>query len=351
MSSYRINALTSWAAQQNGLSEADISLSSAVGDASFRRYFRLTLPNGTTQVVMDAPPEQEDSQPFVTIAKRWHSAGLPVPKVHAANLVDGFLLLEDLGCTPLQTLFTNDVITQTYHTQALELIADLQNRAGPTELPNYDSALLGRELDLFPEWCLNAWLKLPTPDSWQPIREQLIQQALAQPVVTVHRDFDAMNLMLHDQRLFMIDFQDAVAGPLSYDVISLLRGRYCRFTNEQFSDLVTQFYQQARLDGRLPQSVDAAAFLAQCHAMAAQRSLKVLGIFCRLTLRDQKSGYLERLPHFLDHLEDSLSALCLSNTPLSHQSHSTPSEQTGFFRWVKTALRPAITQRLSETVR
>lgn len=335
MSSYRINALTTWAAQQNGLSEADISLSSAVGDASFRRYFRLTLPNGTTQIVMDAPPAQEDSHPFVTIAQRWLNAGLPVPKVHAANLTDGFLLLDDLGSTPLQSLFTDDATTQAYHTQALTLIAELQNRASPESLPVYDTALLGRELDLFPEWCLSAWLTLPLPESWPTLRESLIQQALAQPVVSVHRDFDAMNLMVHDQRLFMIDFQDAVAGPLSYDVISLLRGRYCRFDSEQFANFVGQFYHQARRDGRLSSHVDSAAFLDQCHAMAAQRSLKVLGIFCRLTLRDQKSGYLERLPHFLDHLEDSLSAL---------------PEQAEFAKWVKITLRPAIMSRLTDTL-
>lgn len=340
MSSYRINALTTWAAQQNGLSKADITLSSAVGDASFRRYFRLTLPNGATQVVMDAPPEQEDSQPFVTIAKRWHSAGLPVPKVHAANLADGFLLLDDLGSTPLQNLFTDDATTQAYYVQALTLIAELQNRASPETLPAYNSALLGRELDLFPEWCLGGWLKLPPPASWQAVREQLILQALAQPIVSVHRDFDAMNLMVHDQRLFMIDFQDAVAGPLSYDLISLLRGRYCRFSGEQFGDFVNAFYQQARRDGRLPSRVDYETFLTQCHAMAAQRSLKVLGIFCRLTLRDKKSGYLERLPHFLNHLDDSLSALAFSNLPA----------QAEFAEWVKRTLQPVIVKQLTKTL-
>ncbi|MEA2117113.1 aminoglycoside phosphotransferase family protein [Halovibrio sp. HP20-50] len=334
MSSYRINALTTWAAQQNGLSKADISLSSAVGDASFRRYFRLTLPSGITQMVMDAPPEQENSQPFVTIAKRWHSAGLPVPKVHAANLAEGFLLLDDLGNTPLQHLFSDNATTRAYHAQALTLIAELQNRANPDSLPAYDAALLGRELDLFPEWCLSAWLRLPPPASWQAVREQLIEQALEQPVVTVHRDFDAMNLMVHDQRLFMIDFQDAVAGPLSYDLISLLRGRYCRFSHAQFNDFVDAFYQRARSDGRLPSRIDFATFLTQCHAMAAQRALKVLGIFCRLTLRDQKSSYLERLPHFMDHLEDSLACL---------------SEQADFAEWIKLTLRPALMKRLAET--
>ena len=340
MSSHRINALTMWAAQQNGLSIADISLSSAVGDASFRRYFRLTLPDGRTQVIMDAPPQQEDSQPFVTIAKRWHNAGLPVPRVLASQLADGFLLLDDLGNTPLQCLFSDQATTQAYHQQALALIAELQNRAGPESLPAYDAALLGRELDLFPEWCLDAWLTLAPPQSWQPLRDYLIQQALAQPVVSVHRDFDAMNLMLHDQRLYMIDFQDAVAGPISYDLISLLRGRYCRFTSEQFATFVNDFYLQARRDGRLSSEFDFATFLTQCHAMAAQRSIKVLGIFCRLTLRDQKHGYLERLPHFLDHLEDSLLAL-------SSQPDSASAE---FAQWLKQTFRPHLMKQLTDTL-
>ncbi|WP_328731490.1 phosphotransferase [Vreelandella azerica] len=175
---------------------------------------------------------------------------------------------------------------------------------------------------------------MPTPAEWPSVRNALIEQALAQPFVSVHRDFDAMNLMVHCEKLYMIDFQDAVAGPLSYDVISLLRGRYWRFSAEEFADAVQRFYQRARQDGRLTSSIDETAFLGQCQAMAAQRSLKVLGIFCRLTLRDHKSGYLARLPHFLDHLEDSLAAL---------------PEHAGFAQWVSEQLRPALLQRCAET--
>ncbi|SDO20861.1 aminoglycoside phosphotransferase family protein [Vreelandella arcis] len=333
MSSSRINALIAWAAHQHGLSADAITLAPAGGDASFRRYFRLTLPDGATQVVMDAPPSQEDSQPFVTIAHSWHGAGLPVPKVHAADLEQGFLLLDDLGNTPLQQLFTDETRVRGYHNQALTLIADLQNRVSPQALPTYDAALLGRELDLFPEWCLSAWLDLAVPDSWKALRAELVDQALAQPVVCVHRDFDAMNLMAHDQRLFMIDFQDAVAGPISYDVISLLRGRYWRFNDDQFTAFILAFHAQARRDGRMPPSIDATTFLHQSQAMAAQRTLKVLGIFCRLTLRDQKTGYLARLPHFMDHLDDSLAGL---------PAHA------DFAHWVRQTLRPAIAARLSE---
>jgi hypothetical protein len=332
MFSYRFNALLAWAARQNGLPPEQIDVSPAGGDASFRRYFRLVLPGGASQIVMDAPPEQEDSTPFVDIARRFNAAGLPVPIVHAANLEDGFLLLEDLGDTPLQALFSDDAAVLTQHHAALTLIAALQNRTTPEALPAYNAALLTRELDLFPEWCLRAWLGIEAPPEFAPLCEALSEQALSQPTVTVHRDFDAMNLMPHRGTLYMIDFQDAVAGPLSYDLVSLLRGRYWRFSRDDFNALVERFYQQARADGRLTGHVSADTFRRQSNAIAAQRSLKVLGILCRLTLRDGKTGYLARLPHFLNHLEDSLAAL---------------PEHAAFTRWARDTLRPAITQRLA----
>ncbi|MDN6179485.1 MAG: phosphotransferase [Halomonas subglaciescola] len=332
MSSYRFNALLAWAARQNGLPPEKIDLSPAGGDASFRRYFRLTLPDGATQIVMDAPPEQEDSTPFVEIARRFNAAGLPVPSVYAADLDDGFMLLEDLGDTPLQALFDSDAAVLTQHHAALALIAALQNRTTPGALPAFDAALLTRELELFPEWCLRAWLGIEAPAEFAPLCEALTEQALAQPTVTVHRDFDAMNLMPHRGELYMIDFQDAVAGPLGYDLMSLLRGRYWRFAADDFAALVERFYRQARADGRLTGQVSFATFLRQSNAIAAQRSLKVLGIFCRLTLRDGKRGYLERLPHFLNHLEDSLAAL---------------PEHAAFAHWVRDTLRPALMERLA----
>ncbi|WNK20896.1 phosphotransferase [Halomonas piscis] len=332
MSSHRFTALKAWAARHYGLPPEQIRLAPAGGDASFRRYFRLLLPDGASRILMDAPPEQEDSTPFVSVARRLAAAGLPVPEVHAADLESGFLLLDDLGDTPLQALFTDDeAVMAQYHT-ALALLGELQNRVAPDELPAYDAALLGRELELFPEWCLGAWLGIDPPAEYAPLGEALVGQALAQPVVTVHRDFDAMNLMPHRDRVYMIDFQDAVAGPLSYDLVSMLRGRYWRFTRDDFTALVKRFYQQARADGRLSAATGAEAFVHQANAMAAQRSLKVLGIFCRLTLRDGKSGYLERLPRFVDHLEDSLAAL---------------PEHAAFARWVEGTLRPAVMTQLA----
>ncbi|MCE8004340.1 aminoglycoside phosphotransferase family protein [Billgrantia ethanolica] len=331
----RFEALRQWAAAQHELSPAALDLCLAAGDASFRRYFRLLLPDGSTRMLMDAPPAQEDSRPFVDIARRWRAGGLPVPALHAVDLDAGFLELDDLGDTPLQLRFAGDEHTDTlaWHERALALIHELQNRAGPDMLPAYDEALLGRELDLFPEWCLGRWLgDSALPPGWTELREALIDSALAQPVVTVHRDFDAMNLMVCDERLYLIDFQDAVAGPISYDLISLLRGRYCRFSPARFAGWVEDFRQRAVHDGRLPGTTDSDSFRRQAQAMAAQRALKVLGIFCRLTLRDGRSGYLERLPHFLGHLEASIVDL---------------PEHAAFQRWLVERLRPTLTQRLA----
>ena len=332
----RLALLSQWAAERHGLPVGEIDLRLAAGDASFRRYYRLTLPGGATRMLMDAPPEQEDSRPFVAIARRWAAAGLPVPALHGEDLARGFLELDDLGDTPLQRCFTGqaEAEVEAWHERAIALIHELQNRAGPDALPRFDAALLGRELDLFPEWCLGEWLGMRVPPGWSALREALIASALAQPVVTVHRDYDAMNLMVHRDTLHLIDFQDAVAGPLSYDLISLLRGRYCRFDADRFATWVEAFRRHAQADGRLPAGVEAATFLAQAQAMAAQRSLKVLGIFCRLTLRDHKSGYLERLPHFLAHLEESLAGLD------GHEA---------FRAWLGDTFRPVLMARLGES--
>lgn len=329
----RFQGLCQWAATQHRLAPDTLDLRLAAGDASFRRYFRLHLPGGSTRMLMDAPPAQENSQPFVEIARRWRAAGLPVPALHAVDLEVGFIELDDLGDTPLQLCFTDATAVDTWHERALALLHALQNRSDPSALPAYDSALLGRELDLFIDWCLGEWLGEATlPPGWVELRAALIDSALAQPVVTVHRDFDAMNLMVDKERLHLIDFQDAVAGPISYDLVSLLRGRYWRFSAAHFADWVETFRLQARQDGRLSSTVNRDMFHSQAQAMAAQRALKVLGIFCRLTLRDGRTGYLERLPHFLAHLEDSLAAL---------------PEHAAFQRWLVGTFRPALESRLA----
>lgn len=308
----RVDALREWIAPYHGLAPNDARLELAAGDASFRRYFRLRLADGRTRMVMDAPPDKENSHPFVAIAEDWRRAGLPVPALYAMNLDLGFIELEDLGDAALHLcLDASDceaAATQDCYERALALLDRVQNLAPCESLPPYDSALLGRELDLFPQWCLEKLLAIAPPTCWQASRARLIEIALDQPRVPVHRDFDAMNLMRHDDELWLIDFQDAVCGPLNYDLISLLRGRYCRFSRSRYTSWVEAFRKRAIDDGRLSGSVDSDAFLFMTDAMAAQRAIKVLGIFCRLTLRDGKQGYLERMPHFLAHLRDSLEA-------------------------------------------
>ncbi|MDR5866579.1 aminoglycoside phosphotransferase family protein [Halomonas koreensis] len=330
----RHDCLRQWVARRHGLAPAAVDLRLAAGDASFRRYYRLRLPDGDTRILMDAPPDREDSAPFVAVARRWAEAGLPVPALHGVDLAAGFLELDDLGDTPLQSRFAaeDDPATLAWHERALDLVHDLQNRAAPDGLPPYDAALLGRELDLFPEWCLARWLDVAPPPGWDALRQALIEAALAQPVVTVHRDFDAMNLMVVEERLYLIDFQDAVAGPISYDLISLLHGRYCRFAPAQRAAWIEAFRARAVADGRLAAGVAPDAFRRQVAGMAAQRSLKVLGIFCRLTLRDHRDGYLARLPHFLAHLEDALAEL---------DGHD------AVRAWLADTLRPALAARLA----
>lgn len=332
----RLEPLRQWSARQHGLPAESLSLTLAAGDASFRRYFRLTLPDGETRMLMDAPPEQEgdNTRRFVAIAREWRDAGLPVPAMYRADLETGFVELEDLGDSPLQQrLEGQDETTRLDgYRRALDLLLNLQRLAPSTTLPVYDAPLLGRELDLFPDCCLDGFLNMAPPPSWPTLRQRLIDDALDQPRVAVHRDFDAMNLMVGDDTLYLIDFQDAVAGPPVYDLISLLRGRYWRFDASHYREWIETYRQQAVQAGLPGADVDPETFRYRADSMAAQRSLKVLGIFCRLTFRDHKEGYLARMPCFLDHLRDSLS----------------PWPEFAPFRdWLDAEFTPALQQALS----
>ena len=335
----RLEQLRLWAQAQHPSIEGSSDLVLAAGDASFRRYYRLTLESGETRMLMDAPPPQEDVGPFVAIARDWHAASLPVPRVYAVDADQGFVELEDLGDEPLHLALdgADEATTHAHFDAAIALLEELQRKAPSDSLPPYDAVTLARELDLFPDWCLAQWLELDgQPPGWPALRQALIEQALAQPVVTVHRDFDAMNLMRHAAELWLIDFQDALAGPITYDLISLLHGRYRRFDAATRAAWSEAFRQRAIADGRLSDSVDSDSFLRWVNAMAAQRALKVLGIFCRLTLRDQRDGYLARLPHFLAHLQDSLEGL------------EGLAGHADFSAWVEDSLRPLIEARVAE---
>ncbi len=283
------------------------TLAPASADASFRRYFRVQGAGGISRIVMDAPPPQEDVRPFVDIARRIQAAGLHAPEVLAADEALGFLLLTDLGSDLYLT-----ALQQAGPAEADGLMRGLvgalvqfQTRVHGSGLPAYDDALLRRELALFPEWCVGrehgiTWT--PAQQTvWQRLCDGLVARALAQPQVPVHRDWMARNLMLATPRPGILDFQDAVVGPVTYDIASLLRDAFHSWDEAQEIDWAVRWWQQARAAGLLADHAMADDFGEAWRAlewMGLQRHLKVLGIFCRLKHRDGKPAYSADLPRF-----------------------------------------------------
>ncbi|MBS1196736.1 MAG: aminoglycoside phosphotransferase [Proteobacteria bacterium] len=280
-----------------------VQITPASADASFRRYFRLTLPNGETRILMDAPPEKEDCHPFVAVARLLEEAGLNAPRVLFEDHEHGFLLLTDLGnALYLETLQSDDQRADALFADAIAALIAWQQSSTPGILPSYDHALLKRELDLFPDWFLQRHLDIKLSDEQQKVLEStfqlLIDNALAQPAVFVHRDYMPRNLMLGEPNPGILDFQDAVYGPITYDVVSLFRDAFISWDEERELDWVARYWQQARA-ASLPVPEDFAVFWRHYELMGLQRHLKVLGIFCRLNYRDGKDRYLADLPRFL----------------------------------------------------
>ena len=283
-------------------------LSAASADASFRRYFRATWPGGETAILMDAPPDKEDVRPFVRIAGLMADAGLTAPQVLAADIENGYLLLNDLGHAGyLKTLHTADTKeADTLMRGAIHALVQWQKSSQAGVLPAYDDALLRRELELFPEWCIgkHAGLELSEKEQgWLAgVMNALVKSALDQPSVFVHRDYMPRNMMLTDDAHVpaILDFQDAVYGPITYDVVSLFRDAFISWDEERELDWVIRYWEEARKAG-LPVHADFGDFWRAYEFMGLQRHLKVLGIFCRLNYRDGKSHYLEDLPRFYNY--------------------------------------------------
>jgi len=293
---------------RHGLSLA--SLRPASADASFRRYFRVDGVAGASFIVMDAPPPQEDVRPFVNVAAMFEGAGLNAPRVLEQDVQNGFLLLTDLGSQlylhRLQEAKAQGdarIISSLMH-DAIAALVQWQVRADASGLPVYDDALLRRELALFPDWCVaREYAVTWTPDQqakWQKVCDLLVGSALAQPTVAVHRDYMPRNLMVcpaEQGNPGILDFQDAVRGPISYDAASMLRDAFISWEEEQEIDWAVRYWQQARKAGlSLPD--DFGEFWKQLEWMGLQRHLKVLGIFSRLKHRDGKPKYCEDLPRF-----------------------------------------------------
>jgi N-acetylmuramate 1-kinase len=283
------------------LKGARFSLAPASEDASFRRYFRATLEDGRTYVAMDAPPDKEDCRPFVHVARLLREAQVHAPEVLAQDLGRGFLLLADLGTRTYLQHLTADNAPRLF-ADAIDALVRWQLATRPGELPPYDEALLRRELNLFPEWYLGRHLGLSIDDSRKQLLEEifslLVKSALAQPVVYVHRDFMPRNLMLSEPNPGVLDFQDAVLGPVSYDAVSLFRDAFLSWEEEQVLDWSVRYWQKAKSAG-LPVAPDFAEFWRAFEWMGLQRHLKVLGIFARIRYRDGKAKYLEDTPRFI----------------------------------------------------
>ena len=292
-------------AQTHGLQAHTLVPASA--DASFRRYFRVRGDGGSSRIVMDAPPPQEDVRPFVDVARRIHAAGLHAPAVLAADAAQGFVLLADLG----DRLYLS-ALQQAEPAEADRLMRDAvaalvhwQRQVDGSGLPAYDDALLRRELALFPEWCVGREHGITWTDqqqaTWDKLCNTLVASALAQPVVTVHRDWMPRNLMVATPNPGILDFQDAVTGPVTYDIASLLRDAFLSWDEAQEIDWAARWWQQARAAGLLgehPMASDFGECWRAIEWMGLQRHLKILGIFCRLKHRDGKPAYAADLPRF-----------------------------------------------------
>jgi len=292
-------AVESWLAAQ--LRGARFSLTPASVDASFRRYFRATLPDGRSYVVMDAPPDREDCRPFVHVARLLHAAGVHAPEVHAEDLAQGFLLLGDLGTqTYLQELNADNAARLLG--DATDALLRWQLATRPGELPPYDEALLRREMNLFPEWYVSRHLGVELSNAQKSelegIFRLLVKSALAQSAVYVHRDYMPRNLMVSDPNPGVLDFQDAVLGPITYDMVSLLRDAFVSWDEERVLDWSVRYWEKAKRAG-LPVETGFAEFWRAFEWMGLQRHLKVLGIFARINYRDGKPKYLEDTPRFL----------------------------------------------------
>lgn len=289
------------------------SLAPASNDASFRRYFRLAgkaLPAGaTTAIVMDAPPPQEDCRPFVHAANVFGASGVSVPVIHAADLEQGFLLLSDFGNQTYLSRLNAETAPALYR-EAWQALVRLQLASRPADFAPYSRELLLRELMLYPDWYVARHKGITLSDedraTMMTAFERILANNLAQPTVTVHRDFHSRNLMVLDAASpGILDFQDAVHGPITYDLVSLLRDAYISWDEAQILDWTIRYWQDARQAG-LPVRDDFADFYRDFEWMGLQRHIKVLGIFARLYHRDGKSNYLKDMPLVLEYTRQAL---------------------------------------------
>ena len=307
MTDSRLNTLRVWLKALQASWQLDLdTLEPASADASFRRYFRITSknPDFGTLIVMDAPPQYEPLDAFIKVDLLLSAAGLNVPKILEQNIAEGFLLLNDLGTKTYLAELNNETADSLYQ-EATHALVQMQLASTPDVLPNYDEALLQRELDLFPDWYLHKHRNIKLTDLQEAQLKNsfalIIENNLAQAKVYVHRDYHSRNLMVTAiNNPGVIDFQDAVYGPITYDASSLWRDAYIAWPEDRVIDWVIKFWEEGRKVG-LPMPSDFGQFYRDFEWMGLQRHLKVLGIFARLFHRDGKEGYLKDIPLVLEY--------------------------------------------------
>lgn len=287
MHDLRLNQLKDWL--EIFFDDANFTLSKASDDASFRRYFRIERSN-LSFIAMDAPPEKENSKLFVDIAKLLRNHHVHAPKIIDTNLDQGFLLIEDLGNTTFLQALNNKTDLNLYKLAINELIKIQQIDLKDYPLNQYDQTLLNTELNLLIDWYFPKNINQQSLINLQVLFDQLIQNSLNSPQVFVHRDYHARNLMITNKKITIIDFQDAVVGSNTYDLVSLLKDAYFELSSFEIKILLEYYYQQAKINTSFDE------FEKQFDLMGLQRHLKILGIFKRLSLRDGKNQYLDDIP-------------------------------------------------------
>jgi len=331
----RTKQLTKWVSEKIGVN--NFSIKPASSDASFRRYFRIKYDNKSL-ILMDAPPEKEDSRPFVSVGKMLLDVGLNVPEILEQDLEQGFLLLSDLGDRQYLQALTDSSAAGLY-SDAISALSRMQSGVDISRcgLPHYDETLLLNEMELFREWYLTRQLKLELNSGHHALLDDmfalLIQSASEQPVVCVHRDYHSRNLMVTQKNNpGILDFQDAVTGPVTYDLVSLLRDCYIAWPRKQVESWVKQYCDDIS-SGENYESIGVAIelnqFLSWFDLMGVQRHLKAIGIFARLNIRDAKPGYLNDIPRTLNYIID----VCQRTPELEPQS-----------RFLKNEVQPLLTK-------
>jgi N-acetylmuramate 1-kinase len=305
----RFSQMQAWLVSLPCFQSGELSLPvPASSDASFRRYFRVTYQSqapSRSYIVMDAPPEKEDCRPFISVSNSLAKLGLNVPRIEAQNLLQGFLLLTDLGDTTYLSAL-NPTNAESLYNDALSALVTLQTQAKPNGLPLYGADLLRQEMNLFTDWLGQTHCQLAMSplehQAWLQVQQNLIQSALAQPQVYVHRDYHSRNLMVTSQHNpGILDFQDAVQGALSYDAVSLLRDCYIQWPADQVKEWQRQYFLML-CQANLLTKAEWSEFVQAMDWMGIQRHLKAAGIFARLYHRDGKAGYLNDIPLTLSYI-------------------------------------------------